>query len=54
MQKDVYERGKRNVAVRFALSKGDKDQITFWNQKLDEFLDLFQVRSIGSVGNPIT
>jgi hypothetical protein len=52
MQKKVDKQGKRSVLVRFILAKGDKDKIAAWNQKLDRILRVFNVRSIGFVGNP--
>ena len=54
MQRSVDKRGKRNVVLRFMLSKVDKDKIAAWNQDLTRLLHIFNVRSIGSVGNPRT
>jgi hypothetical protein len=54
MQMKVDKRGKRSAAIRFILTKGDKDEITAWNQELFRILHVFNVRSIGTVGNPRT
>ena len=48
MQKNVNKQGKRNVVVRFILSKVDKERIAAWNQDLVRVLHVFNVRSIGS------
>jgi hypothetical protein len=52
MQRNVNKQGKRNGFTRFILTKGDKEKITAWNQELVRLLHVFNVRSIGSVGNP--
>ena len=44
MQRNVTKRGKRNVALRFVLAKGDKDKIAGWNQDLFRVLLVFNVR----------
>ena len=54
MQKNVTKQGKRNVALRFILSKVDKDKISAWNQDLIRLLHIFNVRSLGTVGGPRT
>ena len=51
MQRNVNKQCKRNAAVRFILAKGDKDKIAAWNQDLVRVLHVFNVRSVGSVGN---
>jgi hypothetical protein len=54
MQRRVDKQGKRSVAFRFILAKGDKDRIAAWNQDLVRILHVFNVRSIGFVWNPRT
>jgi hypothetical protein len=54
MQRNVDKQGKRNGFMRFILAKGDKDKIAAWNQELFRLLHVFNVRSIGSVGDPRT
>jgi hypothetical protein len=54
MQRMVDKQGKRNGFMRFILAKGDKDKIAAWNQELFRLLHVFNVRSIGSVGDPRT
>ena len=54
MQMNVTKQGKRNVALRFILSKVDKDKISAWNQDLIRLLHIFNVRSLGAVGDPQT
>jgi hypothetical protein len=54
IRRKVEKRGKRNVVFRSILAKGDKDEIVAWNQDLVRILHVFNVRSIGSVGNPQT
>ena len=54
IQRNVNERGKRSRVLRFILAKSDKDKIVAWNQDLVRVLHVFNVRSIGSVGNPRT
>jgi hypothetical protein len=54
MQRNVNKQGKRNGFVRFILAKGDRDKIATWNHKLARLLHVFNVSSIGSVGNPRT
>jgi hypothetical protein len=49
MQRKVDKRGKRNAVFRFMLAKGDKDEITAWNQELFRILHVFNVRSIGTL-----
>ena len=48
IERRVTKRGKRNTALRFILSKDDKDKITGWKQDLVRVLHVFNVRSIGS------
>jgi hypothetical protein len=52
MQRKVDKQGKRNSVIRFIVAKGDKDNITAWNQELVRILHVFNVRSISSVENP--
>ena len=54
IQRNVNERGKRSKVLRFILAKSDKDKIAVWNQDIVRVLHVFNVRSIGSVGNPQT
>ena len=51
MQKYVNKQSKRAAAFRFTLTKGDKDKIAAWNQGLKRVLHVFNVRSVGSVGD---
>jgi hypothetical protein len=51
IQGKVVKQGKRNGFHRFVVSKTDKDKITSWKQDLNRVLHVFNVRSIGSVGN---
>ena len=51
IQKRVTKRGKRSAALRFILSKDDKDKIAVWKQDLVRVLHVFNVRSTGSVEN---
>jgi hypothetical protein len=51
MQMKVVKRGKRSGVVRFILAKDDKDKIAGWKQDLVRILQVFNVRSVGSVGN---
>ena len=51
MQKDVNKQGKRKTMIRFILAKRDKDRIAGWNQDLVRILQVFNVRSIGSIDN---
>ena len=54
MQRNVNKRGKRGIVLRFILVKSDKDKIATWIQDLARVFHVFNVRSIGSVGNPQT
>jgi hypothetical protein len=54
MQKKVDKHSKRSALFRFILAKGDKDKIVAWNQELVRILHVFNVGSIGYVGNPQT
>ena len=54
IQENVVKQGKRNAVHRFVLSKSDKDKIAAWNRDLARVLDVFNVRSVGSVGDPRT
>jgi hypothetical protein len=54
VQRRVDKRAKRSAFSRYILAKGDKDQIIAWRQDLVRILHVFNVRSIGSVGNPRT
>jgi hypothetical protein len=54
IRRKVENRGKRNVAFRSILTKGDKDEIVALNQDLVRILHVFNVRSIGSVWDPQT
>jgi hypothetical protein len=49
MQRKVDRRGKRSAVIRLILTKGDKDEITAWNQELFRILHVFNVRSIGTL-----
>jgi hypothetical protein len=51
MRRKVDKQSKRNTIFRFILAKGDKDKIIAWNQDLVRVLHVFNVCSIGSVGN---
>jgi hypothetical protein len=44
MQRNVNKQGKRNGFIRLILTKGNKDKITAWNQKLVRLLHVFNVR----------
>ena len=48
IERKVIKHGKRNVALKFVLAKGDKDKIAAWKQDLIRFLQVFNVRSIRS------
>jgi hypothetical protein len=48
------KQGKRNVAIRFILAKGDKERIAAWKQDLVRVLHVFNVRSIGPVEHSCT
>ena len=52
IQRKVVKQGKRNVAIRFFLAKGDKDKIAAWRQDLVRVLHVFNVRSIDSISEP--
>jgi hypothetical protein len=54
IQRNVKKQGKRNGFMRFVLAKGDKDKIAAWNQELVRLLHVFNVSSVGPVGNPPT
>jgi hypothetical protein len=54
MQRKVVKRGKRGTVFRFILAKDDKDKIAGWKQDLVRILQVFNVRSIDSAGNPRT
>jgi hypothetical protein len=54
MQRNVDKQSKRNGFIRFILAKGDKDKIAAWNQELFRLLHVFNVSSIGSIGDPRT
>ena len=49
IQKKIVKKGKRNVAFRLFRAKNDKDVIAAWKQDLTRILDIFNVRSSGSV-----
>jgi hypothetical protein len=49
IQGKVVETGKRNPVSRLFGSKNDKDAITAWKQDLSRILQIFNVRSVGSV-----
>ena len=51
MRINVAKQGKRNIFVRFILSKVDKDKIIAWNQELFRLLHVFNVRSINYAGD---
>ena len=46
----VVKQGKRNSVSRFLRSKGDKDKIAVWRYDLIRILQVFNVRSPGSIG----
>ena len=50
IQKKVVKQGKRNVVLRFILTKSDKEKIAAWKQDLLRVLQVFNVCSIGPVG----
>jgi hypothetical protein len=50
IEKRVVKQGKRNAFSRFILAKGDQDKIAAWKQDLIRVLQVFNVRSICSVG----
>ena len=47
----VVKQGKRNSVSRFFRSKGDKDKIAVWRYDLIRILQVFNVRSAGSIGS---
>jgi hypothetical protein len=51
MEDKIFKQSKRHWGTRFVFSKADKDEIACWKRSLDSFLVVFNVRSIGSVGN---
>jgi hypothetical protein len=53
IQGKVVKQGKRNVFYRFVVSKTDKDKIAGWKQDFIRVLHVFNVRSIGSIGNSL-
>jgi hypothetical protein len=50
IEKRVVKQGKRKAFSRFIVAKGDKDKIAAWKQDLIRVLQVFNVRSICSVG----
>ena len=50
IQKKVVKQGKRNVVLRFILTKSDKEKIAAWKQDLLRVLQVFNVCSVGPVG----
>jgi hypothetical protein len=51
IQRKVVKQRKRNAFYRFFVSKTDKDKIAGWKQDFIRILQVFNVRSIGSVGH---
>ena len=51
IQRDVIKQGKQNVAYRALRAKANKDMIASWKKQLLWVLNVFNVRSIGSVGH---
>ena len=49
IQRKVVKQGKRNSALRFVLSRSNKDRIAAWKQDLVRVLHVFNVRSILSI-----
>ena len=49
IQRDVIKQGKRNVVYRALRAKANKDKIASWKKHLLWVLNVFNVRSIGSV-----
>ena len=47
-------KGKRNAALRYILSEEDKAMIAGWKQDLNATLNLFNVRSLGSIWHSLT
>ena len=49
IQRKIDERNKRNVFSRALHAQGDKDAIAAWKQEFNKILQIFNVRSVGSV-----
>ena len=49
VQEKVIEKNDRNVFARAFYTKSDKDAIAAWKQEFSTILQIFQVRSVGSV-----
>ena len=49
IQRNVIKQGKRNVVYRALRAKANKDKIAGWKNHLLWVLNVFSVRSIGSV-----
>ena len=54
IQRNIVEKGKRHWVSGILGARGDKDAIAAWKQELVMILDVFNVRSLGSVGNSLT
>ena len=54
IQGKVVKQVKRSAIHRFILSKSDKDKIAAWKQDLIRVLHVFNVGSIGAVGQSKT
>ena len=49
IQEEIVKKNGRGVLARAFYAKSDKDAIAAWKQEFSKILQIFQVRSVGSV-----
>ena len=54
IQRRIIEKGQRNLFSRLAHAKDDKETLASWRSDLNRILQVFNVRSTGSVRQSLT